>query len=93
MHFKYTELLTSKPGRCNIIEYQCKVTSGEPLVVHSRSIPFSVRSGVRAQITQMLEDNIIEVPNSSRINPLTFALRKGKIARTCVDARHVTSGH
>jgi hypothetical protein len=37
----------------------------------------------------MLEDNIIEVPNSSRLNPITFALTKGKIARTCVDARRV----
>jgi hypothetical protein len=84
MLVKYTELLTSKPCRCNIIQYQCKVTPGEPLVGHTS---FSVRSGVRTQIRQMLEDNIIEVPNSNYLNPLTFALRKGKIARTCVDAR------
>jgi hypothetical protein len=43
--------------------------------------PFYVRSAVRAQIREMLEDNII--------NPLTFVLRKGKIARTCLDAPHV----
>jgi hypothetical protein len=36
---------------------------------------------VRAQIREMLQDNII--------NPLTFVLRKGKIARTCLDAPHV----
>jgi hypothetical protein len=59
------------------------------LVGHSRPIPFSLRIGVRAQIKQMLEDNIIEVPNSSHVNPPTFALRKGKIASTRIDARPV----
>jgi hypothetical protein len=59
MLIKYTELLTSKPGICNIIEYQRKVTPGEPLVEHIRPIPFSVRGGVLAQIRQILEDNII----------------------------------
>ena len=29
------------------------------------------------------------MPYSSRLNPLTFALRKGKIALTCLDARRV----
>jgi hypothetical protein len=38
----------------------------------------------------MLEDNIIEVPNSSRLDTLTFVLRKSKIARTCLDARRVS---
>ena len=84
-----TELLTSKPFRCNIIHYQCKVTPGEPLVGHSRPIPFSLRIGARAQIIQMLEDNIIEVPNCSHLNPPNFFLRKGKIARTRLDARPV----
>ena len=59
MLIKCTELLTCKPGRCNIIEFQRKVAPGEPLVEHSRPIPFSVRSGVLAQIRQMLESNII----------------------------------
>jgi len=59
MLIKYTELLTPKPGRYNVIEYQCKVTPGEPLVEHCLPVPFSVRSGVLAQIRQMLEDNII----------------------------------
>jgi hypothetical protein len=89
MLIRYTERLTSKPCRCNIIQYQCKVTPGEPLVGQSRPIPFSVRSGVRAQIRQMLEGGTIEVPISSHLNPLTFALRKGEVARTCLDARRV----
>jgi len=59
MLIKYMELLTPKPGRCNIIEYQCKVTPGEPLIEHCRPVPFFMRSGVLAQIRKMLEDNII----------------------------------
>ena len=57
---RYKKFFTSKPGRCNLLQYGFKVTPEEPLVGHSRPIPFAVRSAARAQIKQMLEDKIIE---------------------------------
>jgi hypothetical protein len=60
---RYKEFFTSQPGRCNLFQYEFKVTPEEPLVGQSRPMPFAVRSTVRAQIKQMLEDKIIEPSN------------------------------
>jgi hypothetical protein len=57
---KYKGLFTSHLGRCNLFQYEFKVTPEEPLVGKSPPMPFAVRSAVRAQIKQMLEDKIIE---------------------------------
>ena len=85
----YKKFFMSKPGRCNLLQYEFKVTPEEPLVGHSQPIPFIVRSAVRAQIKQMLEDKIIEPSDSSYLNPLTMVLTEGKSPRICLDVRRV----
>jgi hypothetical protein len=86
---QHKKIFTSKPGQCNLFQYEFKVTPEELLVGHSQSIPCAVRSAVRAQIKQMLEDKIIEPSDSSYRNPLTIVLREGKSPRICLDARRV----
>jgi hypothetical protein len=44
---KYKAQFTSKPGLCNIFEYEFEVECSEPVVGHTRPIPFPVRPGVR----------------------------------------------
>jgi hypothetical protein len=73
---RYKISFTSKPGRCNKFQYEFKVKPEEQLIGHSRPIPFAVRSAVRAQIKQLLEDKIIEPSDSSYLNLLTTVLRK-----------------
>jgi hypothetical protein len=85
----YKNFFTSKPGRCNTFQYEFKVTPEEQLIGHSRPIPFAVRSAVRTQIKQLLEDNIIEPSDSSYLNPLTIVLKEGRSPRICLDARKV----
>jgi hypothetical protein len=72
---KYRDHFTTKPGKCQLMSYEFKVTSKEPIVGHSRPIPFAVRSEVRSQIKQMLADDIIEVCNSNYLHPLTVVMR------------------
>jgi hypothetical protein len=62
-------------------EIKFYVTCSKPLVGSTRPIPFSVRTEVRNQITQLLKDGIIESRKSSFINPLTVVLREGKSPR------------
>jgi len=84
---KYRAHFTSKPGLCKIFEYEFEVQCLEPIVGHTRPIPFSVRPAVREQIRQMTADNVLEISTSSHVNPLTVLLRDGKAPRICVDAR------
>jgi len=86
---KYGAHFTSKPGLCNLLEYEFEVQCSEPTVGHTRPIPFSVRPAVREQIRQMMADNVLEISTSSHVNPLTIVLRDGKAPRFCVDARKV----
>ena len=86
---KYRAQFTSKPGLCKSSEYEFEVQCSEPIVGHSRPIPFSVRPAVREQIRQMMADNVLEISTSSHVNPLTIVLREGRAPRICVDARKV----
>jgi hypothetical protein len=85
MLLEYQKYFTARPGKCTLMKYQFEVTSPEAIVGTSRPMPFAVR----AQISQLLEDNIIELSNLSFINPLTVVLRQGKTPRICMDARRV----
>ena len=86
---KYRAHFTSKPGLCNLFEYEFEVQFSELIVCHTRPIPFSVRPADREQIKKMMADNILEISTLSHVNPLTIVLRDGKAPRIFVDARKV----
>ena len=89
MLWKYKAQFASKPGLCNLFEYEFEVQGLEPYVRHTRPIPFSVRPAVREQIKQMVADGVLEVSNSSYANPLTIVMKDGRAPRICVDTRKV----
>jgi hypothetical protein len=89
MPLQYKDNFTSKPGKCKDFKYRFEVAQSEPIVGRTRPVPFSLRSVVRTQIEQLLEDGIIEYSNSCHVNPLTVVFREGKSPRICVDARRV----
>jgi hypothetical protein len=88
---KYTEYLTTKPGKCKVYEYKFNVTDTIPTIGHSRPVPYSARASIRKQIEQMLEDGISELSDSSFINPLMIVYRENKDPRICIDARKVNN--
>jgi hypothetical protein len=63
------------------------VTDTTTTIGHSRPVPYSARAGVRKQIEQMIEDGILELSDSSFINPLMIAYRGNKELRICIEAR------
>jgi hypothetical protein len=86
---KYEDAFTTKPGKCKNFSYKFDVNCPEPIVGHSRPIPFSARDAVRTQIEQMERDGILEISTSTHVNPLCVVLREGKALRICLDARRV----
>jgi hypothetical protein len=87
----YTEVLTTRPGKCKAYEYKFNITDTTPIIGHSRTVPYKVRAGVRKQIELMLEDGMLELSDSSFINPLTIVHRENKEPRICIDARSVNN--
>jgi peroxiredoxin family protein len=68
---RYTEFFTTRPGKRKVYEYNFNITDTTPIIGHSRPVPYSARAGVIKQIEQMMEDGILELSDSSFINPLT----------------------
>jgi hypothetical protein len=87
----YTEFLTTRPGKCKVYEYKFNITNTAPIIGHSRPVPYSARPGVRKQIEQVMKDEILELSESSFINPLTIVYRENKEPRICIDARRVNN--
>jgi hypothetical protein len=66
---KYLEHLTTKPGKCNLMDYKFQVKSDQLIVSYSRSVPFAQRPAMQEQIRQMVADDILENSKSHIINP------------------------
>jgi hypothetical protein len=90
MLLQYKDNFTSKPGKCKDFEHRFEVEQSGPTVGRTRPVPFSLRSVVRTQIEQLLDDGLIEYSNSCHLNPLTIVLRDGTSPRICVGARRVS---
>jgi len=88
---RYTEFLITRPGKCKVYEYIFNITDTTPIIGNSRPVPYSARAGVRKQIEQMMEDGILELSDSSFINPLTIEYRENKEPRICIAARRVNN--
>jgi hypothetical protein len=83
--------LTIRPGKCKVYEYQFNTTDKTPLIGHSKTVPYSARAGVRKQTEQIMEDGILELSDSSFINPSTIVYRKNNEPCICIDARMVNN--
>jgi hypothetical protein len=86
---KYLDHLTTKPGKCNLMEYKFQVKSEQPIVSYSRPVPFAQRPAVQEQIRQMLADDILECSKPHIINPLQIVAKENGQIRICVDASKV----
>ena len=88
---RHTEFLTTRPGKCKVYEHKFNITDTTPIIGHSRPVPYSARAGVRKHIEQMMEDGILELSDSTFINPLTIVYQQNKEPRICIDPRRVNN--
>ena len=88
---RYTEFLTTRPGKCKVYEYKFNITNTTPIIGHFRPVPYSARAGVRKQTEKMMEDVLLELSDTSFINPLTIMYRENKELCFCIDARRVNN--
>jgi hypothetical protein len=72
---KYQEHFDTKPGKCNVFEYEFRMQGDLPKSSNARAIPFSLRQEVREQIQEMIRNGILEVSHPPYVNPLTVIQR------------------
>jgi hypothetical protein len=88
---RYSEFLTTRPGKCKVREYKFNVPDTIPIKGHSIPVPYSARAGVRKQIEHMMEDGILELSDTSFITPLTIMYRENTEPHICIEARRVNN--
>ena len=99
---RYKHIFSDAPGK--VKDYQCRIRFKEPVDFKKKSYPiaYSQRNAVRAEINQMMEDDIIELSQSPYTSPIEMCIRDrpytspivaipkkdGKV-RICLDAREI----
>jgi hypothetical protein len=87
---KYTNDMTSRPGKCKLFRYKFRAEADRPVSGYSRPIPFALRPATRSLITdEMLKYDILEVGNLPVLSPLIVVRRDGKKPSICVDTHKV----
>ena len=90
---RYRHIFSDAPGK--VKDYQCMIRFKEPVDFKKKSYPiaYSQRNAVRAEINQMMEDDIIELSQSPYTSPIVAIPKKDGNVRICLDARAVSYTH
>jgi hypothetical protein len=85
---KYLQVLTDVPGCTNVLEYQIKVTSNDPIKMKSYPVPYAMIDQVDSEIeNKMLKLEVIEESNSPYSSPFVIVKNKDGTNRFCIDVR------
>ena len=79
--------MTDVPGCTNVLEYEIKVTSNDPIKLKSYPVPYAMIDQVDSEIEKMLKLVVIEESNSPYSSPFVIVQKKGGTNRFCIDFR------
>ena len=82
------QVLTDVPGCTNVLEYQTKVTSNDPIKVKAYPVPYAMTDQVDSEIeNKMLKLGVIEKSNTPYSSPFVIVKKKDGTNRFCIDVR------
>lgn len=80
-------MFTDVPCCTNVLEYEIKVTSNDPIKLKSYPVPYAMTDQVDSEIDKMLKLRVIEESNSSYSSPFVIVKKKDGTNRFCIDLR------
>ncbi|CAG5131383.1 unnamed protein product, partial [Candidula unifasciata] len=85
----HSAVLTDKPGRTSLVEFDMKLTSTEPVRQRCYPIPYAKEEALQAEIAHLLQEGIIS-PSESPYSASVVLLRKPSGEhRLCIDYRQL----
>jgi hypothetical protein len=84
---KYPQVLTDVPCCTNVLEYEIKVTSNDPIKLKSYPVPYAMIDQVDSEIEKMLKLGVIKESNSPYSSPFVIDKTKYGTNRFCIDFR------
>ena len=89
----YADIFSDKPGSCNTLEHEIRLTPNfPPKKQFPYRIPEQLRQEVDRQIAQLLEDKKIRPSSSPFAHPIVCVSKPNGDVRVCTDLRYVNSG-
>jgi len=88
---EFQDVITTRPGRTNILTHSIKTTSETPIKQRPYRIPFAQRREVKAILDEMLEQGLIRPSISPWSSPCVLVDKKDGTLRLCVDYRKLNS--
>ena len=84
---QYPGVLTSVPGRTDLIQHHIKLSTSEPIRSKGYPVPFKARDVMDSEIKEMLELGVIEKSVSPYSSPVVLVPKKDASVRFCIDFR------
>jgi hypothetical protein len=87
---KYPQVLTDVLGCTNVLEYEIKVTSNDPIKLKSYPVPYAMIDQVDSETEKMLKLVVIEKSNSPYSSSFVIVKKNDGTNRFCIDLRALT---
>ena len=84
---QYPDVLTSVPGRTDLIQHDIKLSTSEPIRWKGYPVPFKARDVMDSEIKEMLELGVNEKLVSPYSSPVVLVPKKDGSVRFCIDFR------
>ena len=88
---EFSDVLTDLPGRTNLIEYEMKLTTTDPIRSKPYAVPHAKRDLLKQEIEKMLRMGVIEKSSSSYASPVVLVPKADGSLRFCIDYRKLNS--
>ena len=84
---QYPDVLTSVPGRTDLIQHDIKLLTSEQIRSKRYLVPFKARDVMDSEIKKMLELGVIEKSVSPYSSQVVLVPKKDGSVRFCIDFR------
>ena len=84
---QYPDVLTSVPGRTDLIQHDIKLLTSEPTRSKGYPVPFKAHDVMDSEIKEMLELGVIEKSVSPYSSPVVLVPKKDGSVLFCIDFR------
>ena len=82
---KYQDVLTSIPGKTELLEHDIKLSTAEPVRSKGYTIPYKTREIMESEIDEMIKLGLIEPLISPYSSPIVLVPKKDGLVRFCID--------
>ena len=84
---KYPDVLTSIPGKTELLKHDIKLSTAEPVRSKGHPIPYKTREIMESEIDEMIELGVIKPLISPYSSPIVLVPKKDGLVRFCIDFR------